>query len=277
LNRRSSDTWQAYRQMAGEISALREDLQSARDERRGLAEGLGRLESALETLAAKVRADEAAAAAPAAPAKSSSAPVPASVLSSGQLKATIAAVLEEERKLRDEERQLQREELRNRFEERQKELAAFKEGPYEGYNFKVNSLAKALELTDAQKQAYFDLSKTYQQKLQEGRQQLAGAPGEGTEKTQESRAFGRGRGDRGQGRQLYENLQNEFTAEVQAILSPNQLETYGKLAQSALSFEYQGVVTVPGEEGSDFGRFTGRFQQGIQGAGRGRSQDARGR
>jgi chromosome segregation ATPase len=282
LNRRSSDTWHSYRQMGSELSALREDLQSARSERRDLAERLDRLESSLEALAVKVQASGVPAAIPAA-AAGSSAPVPAVLASPDQLKAFVYAALQEERTLRDEERQREREELRNRFEERRKELAAFREGPYERFNLKVNSLAKVLELTDAQKQSYFELSKQYQEKLQEGRQQLAGAAGEEKGKTQENRVFGRGRGeDRGRSRDLYESLQYEFTTAVQSILSPMQVETYTKLSEPARLFDSLGMVLAPGEEGGGFGRFASGFGQGAPNGqsaqgGRGRNQGGRGR
>lgn len=280
LNRRSSDAWQSYRQMSVEISTLREDLRSARDERRALADSLSRLESSLETLAAKVETSERAAPVPAVVSGGPSGRQPASAVSPDQLKAYVFAVLEEERRLRDEERQREREEVRNRFEERRKELAALREGPYDRYNLKVNSLAKVLELTDAQKQSYFELSKQYQEKLQAARQQLASAAGEEKGKTQENRAFARGREDRGRSRELYESLHNEFTAAVQSILSPIQAETYSKLSEPARSFESLGIVSAPGEEGSALGGFMGRFDQGGQGGqggARGRNQGGRGR
>ena len=278
LNRRSSDTWQSFRQTARELSALREDLQSARDERRDIAERLDRLESSLGALAAKGEAYGAPAAVPAVAAGGSSAPAPAAGVSPDQLKAYVFAVLQEERKVRDEEREREREELRTRFEERRKEFAAFREGPYESFNLKVNSLGKVLELTDAQKQSYFELSKQFQEKLQDGRQQLASAAGGEKEETQDKRAFGRGRGDRGQGRDLFESLQYEFTTAVQTILSPIQLETYTKLPETARRFDNLGMVFAPGEENTGFGRFGGGFGQGGQGGQRGQNvQGSRGR
>ena len=57
--------------------------------------------------------------------------------------------------LQDERRERQ-EKARQRSQEWQREMKAMREGPYGKYNFKINSMAKKLDLSDAQKQILHD-------------------------------------------------------------------------------------------------------------------------
>jgi hypothetical protein len=197
----------------------------------------------------------------------------------GALPGYVAAVLAEERKLQEAERERQREERRVRMEERRKELEAMREGPYDRYNVKVNSLAKVLNLTDAQKQSYYDLVAAYSGKVEESMKQLreareaeraaAAAAREGGEQGQEGE---RGRGRRGdaagreQFREMYDGLQKSFASDVASLLSAEQAQTYGELSRSAQSFQSTDLVAAPGEGGDGGGRFAG-FGGGGSGGG----------
>jgi hypothetical protein len=193
----------------------------------------------------------------------------------------VAAVLAEERKLQEAERERLREERRVRMEERRRELEAMREGPYDRYNVKVNSLAKVLDLTEAQKQSYYALVTAYNGKIEESVKQMraareaeraAAAGGEGGQGSQDpegERGPGRGRrGDaagREQFRELYDGLLKGFAADVTALLSTEQAQTYGELSRSARSFQSTDLVGAPGE-GGDGGRFGG---EGFGGRGGG--------
>jgi outer membrane murein-binding lipoprotein Lpp len=182
----------------------------------------------------------------------------------------VAAVLAEERKLQEAERERQREERRVRMEERRKELETMREGPYDRYNVKVNSLAKVLGLTEAQARSYFDLVTAYNGKLEESMKQMreareaeraaAATAGEGGQGQQDSKQ-GPGRGRRGdpagrdQFRQVFDGLQKGFATDVASLLSAEQAQVYGELSRSAQSFQSTDMVGAPGE--SDAGRFAG--------------------
>ena len=191
----------------------------------------------------------------------------------------VAAVLAEERKLEEAERERQREERRVRMEERRKELEAMREGPYDRYNVKVNSLGKILALTDAQKQSYHQLVAAYNGKLEESLKQMReareaeraarAAAGEQGQDQEGERGPGRGRRGEGSGREqfreLFDGLQKGFAADVATLLSPEQAQTYGELSRSAQGFQSTDMVGAPGE-GGDGGRFTG-FGGGGRGGG----------
>ena len=263
---RSEQAVASSAKVAGDLSALREELSKARAEARGLADELRRLDAAQAALA--TRMDESAAAAVVPAVANAGSASPASALSRSDLKALVFAAIEEDRKVRQGEQQQQRDEMRQRMDERRKEMAALGEGPYDRFNFKVNSMAKALELTDAQKQAYYELSKQYSEKFDEARKTLAaqagggqpGAPGAG------GPGGGRGRGDRGQFRELMTSLQQEYDAAVQGILTTEQAQTYAQLPEQTRGFQSQGNVAGGG---GPAGRFQGMGGgSGQRGAGR---------
>jgi len=235
------------RENANEVLALRDELEALQAETRELKEELRRVDS-LQDLRPAI--DEAGGA------PSDPVPVAASAPPAGaapdEIKAYVVAALEEDRRKREEDRKKEREQLRQRSEERRKEQAELSEGPYERYNLKVNSMAKALALNDPQKQAYYDLVKRFRDELRQGRtkDQPAGetsAPGP-------KRGPDRG-DDRARFREVYAEAQKRFTEAVGAILSPSQLEAYGQLSESSRSFQNLGMVTT--ENARDPGRTRG--------------------
>jgi hypothetical protein len=200
---------------------------------------------------------------------------------SSSLPGYVAAVLAEERKQADEERERQREERRTRMEARRQELEAMREGPYDRYNVKVNSLGKVLALTEAQKRSYYDLTLAYGGKLEEGMKQMrearearraaaAAENGQGQPDAEGRRGFGRGArgepGARDQFRELQEGLQKSFAADVASLLSAEQAQLYGELSRSAQSFQSTDMVSASGEDG---GRFAGFGRGGADGTGGG--------
>lgn len=197
----------------------------------------------------------------------------------GALPTYVAAVLAEERKLQEAERERQREERRQKMEERRLELDAMKEGPYDKYNLKVNSLGKVLNLTEAQKGSYYQLAAAYQAKLDESLKQMreardaerkaAAANGEASQDGQQGPGRGRRGGDpnaggREQFRELFDDLQKSFTADVTSLLSAEQAQTYSELGRSAQSFQSTEMVSAPGEGGGPPG---GGFGGGAFGGG----------
>jgi hypothetical protein len=197
------------------------------------------------------------------------APVAALASDPQGLKGYIIAAIAEERQLREAEAERQREEMRQRAEERRQEFAALSEGPYERYNLKVNSLAKVLNMTEGQKQAYVELMKQYDQKSDEARTKLrdaarAAAAAAGTEGTPPEGGGRGGFGGRGRGdpqqfqqyRELSESLQTEFTTQLGSILTASQLASYAELSESARSFQSTNYVAAPGEE-NPMDRFMG--------------------
>ena len=193
----------------------------------------------------------------------------------------VAAVLAEERKLQEAERERQRAERRTRMEARRQELEAMQEGPYDRYNVKVNSLGKVLNLTEAQKRSYYDLTVAYGGKLEESMKQMrearrAAAGGESAQGQQDPEGpqgpgGRRSRGDQGgrdQFRALYDDLQKGFAADVTSLLSAEQAQAYGELSRSAQSFQSADLVAAPGEDGGGGFAGFGRGGAGPGGAGR---------
>jgi hypothetical protein len=179
--------------------------------------------------------------------------------------------------------------MRQRLEERRQQMEEMREGPYDRYNLKVNSLAKVLEMSDAQKQAYFELTQQYTEKFRQAREKMqaereaqrAQAEAAGETQPQEGE---RGRGGRGgdfreQFQQLMEPLQTEYVTATQSILEPYQIDVYNELSDSSKSFLNLGMVSAPGEEDTGmFGRMMGNFggTGGFQGRGGGRTAGGRG-
>lgn len=267
----------ALREVAQDVSLLRSALSDTREEIASLDGKIRRLASDQAVLAAGLEGSSGAPlpAVAVEGEEGDASPSAAILAGNDQLKAFVFAAIDEERRLREEEREKQREEMRQQFEQRRQEIAALSEGPYERYNLKVNSLAKVLEMSDAQKQAYFALSQKYGEKMDEGRRQLeqarrqareqaaaAGQTGEG-QNQEGGRGPGRGRGgDRAGGeayRQLAENLQKEFTTELEGVFTAYQLETYSQLPPQSQSFQNTGYIAAPGEENTFGGMFGGRM------------------
>lgn len=197
-----------------------------------------------------------------------------------RLKQYVFAAIAEERQLREAEREKERQEMRQRMEERRKEMEALSEGPYERYNLKVNSMAKVLNLTDAQKQSYYELTKGYSDKLEEARRQLRekmvaarqaqqqggeggqarteGGPGAEGGRGRGRGAFGAGFAERGaEFRQVTEAIQKEYAEQVVGLLTVSQAEVYNQLPEPARNLGYLGMVGAPGEESGQFPGFFG--------------------
>jgi hypothetical protein len=266
-----------------DVDLLREDLASVRGELRALLEGVRSLQSAQEELvlkmsrleASKKGASTAGAAQPVTAAGPDGAPPAVPV---GDLRQLVAAVIDEEDRQREEEREAQREEFRQRREEERREREALSQGPYDRYNLKVNSMAQALSLTESQKQGYFELVKGYQEKLNETRDKLreerraaeGGTAADGTAEDGAGRR-GRGPGDRDGFREVFDTLQKEYATAVQGLLSPSQLEAYSGLSREAQSFLSTDMVSAAGDErGGPGGPFGGWGFGADGGGGRGR-------
>ena len=207
---------------------------------------------------------------------------------SDALRGEVFAIIAEERKIREEERQKQREEADQRREERRKEVEELSQGPYERLNLKVNSMAKALGLDDTQRDKYAEITKKYRDKIDEERRalfaqfaprgadgkdqekdrqpggpQLAGRPGEGP---------GVGPGGRGGfGRENFEKIrevmttaQNDYVTEVQGILTATQVAAFNELSESSQSFLSTGMAVKAGEDEGGPGRGFD-FMRGMMG------------
>lgn len=77
------------------------------------------------------------------------------------------ACLDEHERLKDEAERLAREERRKQEEEQRKQKEGFRKGPYDRYNYKVNSMAFALEMDENQKTQYYELVRKYSDRFQE--------------------------------------------------------------------------------------------------------------
>ncbi|MGQ9590611.1 MAG: hypothetical protein ACUVYA_10005, partial [Planctomycetota bacterium] len=193
-----------------------------------------------------------------------------------RLKQYVFAAIAEERQLREAEREKKRQEMRQRMEERRKEMEALSEGPYERYNLKVNSMAKVLNLTESQRQSYYELTKGYSEKLEEVRRQLrekavaARQAQEGGEARAEGGPGAEGGRGRGRGafgavfaefgaefRQATEAVQKQYAEQVLGLLTVSQAEVYNQLPEPTRNLGYLGMVVAPGEESAQFPGFLG--------------------
>jgi len=200
-------------------------------------------------------------------------------VSSADLRGYVAAVLEEQDRVKEENRQREREEVRARMEERRRETDALKQGPYDRYNLKINSLGAVLSMTDAQKQGYFELTTAYRDKVEQQTKQLREQRERASEESGDDDGGSRDRrrrsgdreGEREKFREVYNGIQEEFTAEMQQLLSVDQFATYSELSRDARSFYDRDQVFASGEDRG--GRFTGGWSGGSsggRGGGRGR-------
>jgi hypothetical protein len=262
MNHRSGEVLRSCEVLSGDVSDLKEELQAAREEIQALAEGIHHPPPPTPGGRPEVTSESPPVESPAAPGLAS---VPHE-----EIRSFVAVALDEERKQREDERKKQREEFRKRAEARRKEAEAFREGPYDRYNLKVNSLAQALSLSEAQKQAYFELSKQTAEKYQEERRKLQAAADPGTPGSAKG---GKGR-DRTAVRQLSETLQNEFSAAVESMLAAPQVDAYRQLSAPSRSFQSLGQVSTAGE---DNGPPMFRGGNGDGGGGGNRGQGPRGR
>ena len=252
------------------IVQVREDVEATREAVNALQGRFALLESGQKNLGETIRTRTPLAVSANGPSAPDS---EAAVPGSPDLRNYVLAMIAEERKIREEEREREREEAQKRREERRREAEELSQGPYDRYNLKVNSMAKVLGLSEGQRDQYFEVSKKYNEKLQEMRQQMFARRGEGEA---EGEGEGRGRGrfsreNRDQIREAFETIQNEYAAEVEAMLTADQIEVYSQLSEPSRSVMSMGMAGMPGEDtgGGPGGRFGGFDMLGGGRQGRG--------
>ncbi len=274
-----SDSSDVASQISPGISAIRGEIATLHDEIAALSDSVQSLRDSQERIARDSRSVPVPASAVGATSGSGEA-VP--TMSSADLHGFVAAVLEEQERVKDENREREREEARVRTEERKREIAALSEGPYDRYNLKINSLGNVLSMSDAQKQGYFELTTAYREKVeqtmkelreQRSKKETEASEGENGE-TRDRRRGGGDRGDRDSYREAFNGIQEEFNADMQQLLGANQFATYSELSRDARSVFDRDQVFAVGEERrgrSSGGRsFGGRSSGGRGGGGRGR-------
>ncbi|MBN1443783.1 MAG: hypothetical protein JXA90_13820, partial [Planctomycetes bacterium] len=193
------------------------------------------------------------------------------------LQSALLAALAEDRRLREEQQEQEREQRRQEMEQRRQEAEAMREGPYDRYNLKVNSVAALLSLTDPQKESYYAITKKYNDQVQQMRDQMRQQFEQQRQQRQQEQAAGeggeaqaaeRGRGGRDRGgfdrtafdqmREQMTNLQNNYVTELGSILSAQQLETYTSLPESSQSFMNTNMASTTGDDrGGMFGGMMG--------------------
>jgi len=173
------------------------------------------------------------------PAENAPAPeAPPEDVKSPEFKDYIFALIEEKKRLDAEERQKWIEEMRREREEMSK-------GPYGRFNLKVNSMAKVLNLDDGQRDRYYELVKSHWEALQELRKNTDW-------KNREARTLYR---------QKEKEIRDAFDAEVQAMLTQEQLDVYQKLSSWAKNPQSLNRAATPGEPDA-FSRFRTYFDAG---------------
>ncbi len=269
---RSKDSCRTCERTGEELALVRDELAALREDTRGLLREVHRIQSlprAESVTGSEQLANPAGADRPASD-EVALADRPE------EIKGYLLAALEQDRKQREEERQQQREqqkeEAKQRAEAKRQEQAELKEGPYDKFNVKVNSAAKALGLSESQKQAYYELLKSSREKVSEARKSASTevkAEGASAESGK-----GKGREEFKKMREVMESAQKDFAAQVQAILSPAQLETYKSLPDGAHSFLSLGSVSESGDgnrsgggAGDGFGALNRRRSGGPSGPG----------
>jgi len=207
----------------GEIAALRAEVQAVKTALDTVAKRLTAVESGPRAAPPPPDAGNAASA----PAEPSVAPVPEPLAPySEQMRAYVFGLIEEERSAK-------REEAARLAEEARREREELSRGPYEGFNLKVNSLAKVLDMGPSQRDRYFEIARTCWSQLQELRKNTDW-------RSEEARAGFQER---------QEALQTQFSADVESLLVPEQREIYDKLPLWTRGPEYLGQVLPPGATG----------------------------
>ena len=114
-------------------------------------------------------------------------------------------------------------------------------GPYGKHNYKVNSLAKRLNMTDAQKQSYYNILVDYQGRFQELRKGVNWREREARETYQQNRNL----------------LQQEFEGAVNIWLSPEQQAEYESLSSWQRNAEGAAYMFDVGEGAAQVTSFVG--------------------
>jgi chromosome segregation ATPase len=255
--------------LAGELTAVQQSLTALREETAALRDEIHRYQSTPPALA-----KEAVGSPPAAP--EAAAAKPAGAAAPEAIKTGVLLALAEDREQREAQRQEEREKARQAAEQRRQEREALQAGPYDRFNLKVNSLGKVLQLTDAQKQAYYEAITASRDKLKESLKQAAQAAGAaGAEGQTAEGGRGRGREAWGKMREASEAAQQELEQSLATIFTPSQLETYNQLSRSDRDMQDLGEVNPPGQENGESRRSFG-FQGGGSGRGAGPGGGGRG-
>ena len=246
LTRRAGESCRSCERLGQEISRLQEYLRSVREDTRALIQEVRSHEATSKLVIDNARAELAPAATDqAAAAKLAPANRPEDI------KTYVLSALQEDRIQAEAKRQAEREEARQLSEAKRLELATMMAGPFDRFNLKVNSLAKVLDLDQAQKKSYYEVAKQARDKLKEARNLLMQA-GSAQNVAEGNRS--RGQENWGKLRELQETLQKEFEQGVQGILTASQLETYNQLSRSARDFQNLGQVAAPGQDLREFAR-----------------------
>lgn len=249
---------------SAQLAEIKKNLQGTQAEVKALKDRLGQLEASQSAHVAAANAQ------PVSPTEGKGQeggdPERQQQLFSPKLREYVFAWIEEDRKRREEEDRQRQEERRQRFEERRKEIEELSKGPYDRYNLKVNSMAKTLGLSEAQRDSYYELTKKYSEKFDEARRSLQGERGQG--EGAGKRGGGRERSQEGRERfqQLAEGIQKEFGSELETVLTAPQLEAHNNLPERAQSFLNLGLASESEEErGGPMGGFFGEMGRGRPG------------
>ncbi len=146
---------------------------------------------------------------------------------STEMRDYVFSLIEDERRIREENQ-------RQRTEEFRRELEELRQGPYERFNVKVNSMAKLLDMDDRQRDRYYEVSKAYYDDLQALRKDT---------KWQDSESRRRYKTD-------HDRIQTEYNRDVAGLLTDGQLKAYEELPTWSRSINHLGRVTASSERGT---------------------------
>ena len=156
-----------------------------------------------------------------------------------RLRSFVTQVIGDERVARTRERQQQ-------AEDRRRHLAQLRQGPYGRHNYKVNSMSERLDLSERQKQYYYESIVAYVDRVAETR--------EAEKRDKDNRQVDRDR---------RQELRNEFVRVITQTLSPEQAEIFASLSEHEQRPDdgYGGygatiMMRASGEEGLDVLRVT---------------------
>lgn len=152
----------------------------------------------------------------------------------------------------EEERALRRDESEQRRTDRQEKVESLKEGPYGNLNLKINSMGAVLNLDESQKDNYHKLHELYKEKAGKLREGIDWRDREARQNTMAQ----------------YKEIQQEFSSEVENLLTADQLETYKELPSWSRSMFNPGYVSPPGKEGEAVRTNLEQLFKGLRNRGR---------
>ncbi|MBN1444224.1 MAG: hypothetical protein JXA90_16045 [Planctomycetes bacterium] len=109
-----------------------------------------------------------------------------------------------------QDREDQQKSWQENWRKQQQEFEELRKGPYGKFNFRVNSLAKKLELSDQQAQYYYENLAHFDERIQEIRKGVDWQNADSRQEYEDSRRA----------------LQEEFDARITPALSPEQAQAY---------------------------------------------------